>query len=146
MSDNALASGQTFSLPHPFVRSVWTNWDEGGSWNELSWKPGVEFETYVDDSYAVCHGVGAVTYTVIDVHKLPRPYPSRVFYTRLWTSPDGRTFGKKNLLNTTVSAFRRRCSVSLFQKLALPVEEVGDLPDYEKAKLLNGGATIEATP
>lgn len=138
MSD-AIEAGQKFTLQHPFVRSVWVHWDEDGESNELSWKPGVEFENggpYGDDSYAVCHGVGSVTYTVIDVHKLPRPYLSRVFYTRMWASPDGQSFGKKKLLSTTSAAFRRRVSVTLFQKLEIPIEEISDLPDYEKAKLL----------
>lgn len=138
-NNEVLTAGQAFVVPHPFVRTVWTSWDEDGESSELSWKPGVEFEAggpHGDDSYANCHGVGSVTYTVIDVHKLPRPYPSRVFYTRLWTSPDGRSFGKKKLLSTTSAAFRRRVSVSLFQKLDIPIEEITDLPDYEKAKML----------
>jgi hypothetical protein len=133
----ALVIGQTYTLEHPFVRSTYFAWDEDGGGNELSWKPGVIYEGMEDDyrSYTICyaHGVGSVHYTVVSVHH-PRPYPARVFYTRKWTDPDGRTFGKNKLLMTTLPALRRRVNES--GMVRHKVEEVVDMSEPDKRKLL----------
>jgi hypothetical protein len=47
-------------------------------------------------------------YRLVDIHRLPRPYPPRAFYTRQWVSPEGKTFGKTALRITTLEAFKRR--------------------------------------
>lgn len=104
-----IEEGKTYEAVCPFVHTTFTEWDEGGKGTVLSWRPGVEWrEVYPDNSEPVAHGIGKVQYTVVSVHKLPRPYPTRVFYTRKFVSPDGRAFGKPRLHVTTKDAFRRR--------------------------------------
>lgn len=105
-----MEAGQTFEVACPFVREAYTGWDEEGSHTVLSWKPGVEWEVIGPEGEAGmrAHGLGKVRYTVISVHKLPYPYPARVFFTRKWVSPDGREFGKRRLHVLTLEAFRRR--------------------------------------
>lgn len=140
MTQAELIKGQTYTLEHPFVRSTYFEQDEDGGGNVISWKPGVIYE-YEDDGSGyrgqhVCfaHGVGSVHYTVVDLHKLPHPYPARVFYTRKWTDPDGRMFGKNKLLMTTLPALKRR--VNETGLVRHKVEDVVDLSDADKRKLL----------
>lgn len=104
-------AGDVIEVPYPFVRTTYTEYDEGGSSEVLSWKPGIEYElrgdSYSHSSEAVADGTGKQILTVIDIHK-PGKYPTRIFYTRQWVSPDGKTFGKSALRITTLDAFRRR--------------------------------------
>ena len=44
---------------------------------------------------------------MIDVHR-PGKFPPRVFFTRQWKDPTGKTFGKGGLHIMTTAAFRRR--------------------------------------
>lgn len=109
MSD--LEIGATYTVACPFLRDVHSEWDEDGKAVSLTWKPGVEFYSvgpYGDESKALAHGVGSVVYRLVDIHRLPRPYPPRAFYTRQWVSPEGKTFGKTALRITTLEAFKRR--------------------------------------
>lgn len=114
--------GKTYEVPCPFLRSTYEEFDEGGSSQLPTWKPGIEWVTYGDSYFNVSEpsadGLGKVLYTVVDVHKLPRPYPPRVFFTRKWVDPDGKTFGKGALRIMTVEAFRRRLTGYLAQGLA----------------------------
>jgi hypothetical protein len=101
--------GQTFEVDCPFVRAPYTEYDDGGVSTVLSWKPGIVWEqSGPEDADMRAHGMGKVRYTVISLHKLPYPYPARVFFTRKWVSPDGRVFGTRKLHVMTVEAFRRR--------------------------------------
>jgi len=103
--------GQTFEVECPFVVSVYEDVDEGGYYRRPTWKPGVLFEMadpYGDSANAIAHGMGAVKYTVVSVHQLPKPYPTRVFFTRKWVRPDGVEFGKSRLHVMTLPQFRRR--------------------------------------
>ncbi len=95
--------GQDFAVPHPFTRTTYDAPD--GSGEHPTWAPGYIEEP---DGHVIAHGFGAALYHVVSVHELPRPYHTRVFYTRQWRDPNGRVFGKRGILITTVTAFRRR--------------------------------------
>ena len=76
--------------------------------NAKSWRPGIRHElVYPDGGQAVADGLGAMLVNVIDVHRLPRPYPARVFFTRQWRAPDGNVFGKRRLLIRSVGEFTK---------------------------------------
>lgn len=106
-----IEEGKSYEVACPFVMTTYAEYDEDGRSTSLSWRPGIEWrDVYPDNSEAVAHGVGKVIYSVVSIHKLPRPYPPRVFFTRKFTSPDGRTFGKHRLHMLTREAFARRIS------------------------------------
>lgn len=102
--------GKTFEVDAPFIQELYEGLDEDGYTRELTWRPGIRWEGASEyrDPDAVANGMGKVRYSVISVHELPRPYPSRVFFTRRWVAPDGREFGAKKLHIMTVGQFRRR--------------------------------------
>lgn len=129
--------GKSYYAAYPFIREVYSYlMDIGGTGqnvNQLCWKPGVKYELigpYAEDGTAVANGMGSVTYHVVSICPLPRPYPARVFYTRQWTSPDGRVFGKKNLRIITLVSFR-----SLIKGFRYHVEAIIDLTEDEKKAL-----------
>lgn len=134
--------GKSYSAAYPFIREVYSYWVDSGDTgliadgknvNELCWKPGVKYEMigpYAEDGTAVANGMGSVTYHVVSICPLPRPYPARVFYTRQWTSPDGRVFGKKKLRVITLVSFR-----NLIKGFRYHVEVVIDLSEDEKKAL-----------
>lgn len=47
--------------------------------------------------------------TVVSVHR-PGRFPTRVFFTRQFVTPDGKAFGKSKLHIVTVEKFRRLSS------------------------------------
>jgi hypothetical protein len=107
---NTFKPGDVFVNDYPFVRTVYQEWDEDGHSDVKSWKPGVEYEAYGpegDYTLMVADGTGRQTLTVVDVHK-PGRYPTRVFYTVKWMTPEGKEFGKGGLKITTLDAFKRR--------------------------------------
>lgn len=105
-----IEAGQIFLVDCPFIRAPFEQGYEDGSHKVLSWRPGVVWDLrYPDDADMRAHGMGKVRYEVVSVHKLPRPYPARVFFTRKWLTPDNREFGTKKLRVMTLEAFRRRC-------------------------------------
>lgn len=114
MNGREIVVGQSYEVDCPFLRDTYEHFDEGGQSTLHTWRPGIRWETYGDSyfnqSEPVADGVGKVIYTVIDLHKLPRPYPPRVFFTRKWVDPDGKSFGKGALRIMTAEAFRRRLS------------------------------------
>lgn len=97
-----LEPGTAFKVQFPFVMEVATAVDEDGPYDVPSWRPGSKH----DDDGAHYHGVGFMILTVVSVHK-PGNYPPRVFYTRKWIDPQGKTFGKNNLRVTSQGNFRR---------------------------------------
>lgn len=113
---NDLAAGDVFRVPYPFIRDTYTAFEndgEGhyGSSEQATWKPGTRIETvYIapDDCDAVymADGVGEIILTIISVHK-PGRFPTRVFYTRQWRSPDGKEFGKRGCRCAVSEKFRR---------------------------------------
>ena len=102
-------AGQEFVNQYPFVRGTYVEFDEDGQNEVGTWNPGVRYEVagcYGDEADVLSDGVGSQILTVVDVHK-PGRYPTRVFYTVSWVTPDGRKFGKKKLRIATVEKFRR---------------------------------------
>ena len=98
-----------YNVTCPFVKETYEALEEDGPVSVPSWRPGVRWEhVYPDDSRPVADGIGLVTYWLVSIHKLPAPYPARVFFTRKWIDPDGKVFGKNKLHIMTVSAFKRR--------------------------------------
>lgn len=105
----AWKAGDVVEIGYPFCRTTYAEWDEDGCHNVPSWRPGVEYVEVGPEGQteAIAHGIGKQVLEVIDVHK-PGRYPTRVFYTCKWTTPDGKPFGKGDLKITTVPAFTRR--------------------------------------
>jgi hypothetical protein len=118
MGQVAIQAGETYEVAYPFVRSTYEtrDFDADTGMDYVSdvvdcWKPGIESEmVYHDEAEAVADGVGKMLLTVVSVHPLPRPYPTRVFFVREWVDPDGKRFGKKKMHIMTLAAFRRRAS------------------------------------
>jgi hypothetical protein len=109
MSTKTPAVGESFSAVYPFVRDTYTSYDfepEGVTTHELpTWKPGVRHADKGEgDVESLADGLGQMVLTVVSVHK-PGRYPTRVFFTRQWITPEGKLFGKAKCRMTTVGAF-----------------------------------------
>ena len=103
-----LSPGQVFTFAYPFVRSTFTEFDEDGTSEHPCWKPGVRQEGVPptgEEVLQIADAIGEQSVTVVGTFK-PGKFPERVFYTRKWIDPDGRTFGKNSLRITTVQGFR----------------------------------------
>jgi hypothetical protein len=101
-------------IPYPFVLedvALPPDDPEGNDYRTVkSWRPGVRFEPCgPDDTYAVADGVGAMILREISRHR-PGRYPTRVFFTRQWRSPDGKSFGKGRLHVMSAQHFSRLCN------------------------------------
>lgn len=98
-------AGDAFVFTYPFIRSTYLEFDEDGVSGHATWKPGVRFEnTRNGDTLSLCDGLGFQTVTVVGVFK-PGKFPERVFFTRKWTDPDGKEFGKGKLHIKTKASF-----------------------------------------
>lgn len=109
--------GDVFAVDAMFCRTLHSFYDGSGDNEFLSWKPGFEFEARTCaelEPYPVFHGWGKVVYTVISYHKLPKPYPARVFYTRKFVDPDGKEFGKNGLKIKSVGNFKSMVKAKSF--------------------------------
>ena len=104
--------GQTFEIEYPFILGDYDPGDDGRPLPQ-SWKPGIRIEADEYDSYAFADGVGKMTLVFVAQFK-PGRYPTRVFFTRQFTAPDGRTFGKSKLHICTLEKFRRISSGYLY--------------------------------
>lgn len=106
----ALNPGDVFTVRYPFIRSVYHGQDDadGSDYQSECWRPGIEYADAdgYHDPRPYAHGRGVQTLTVVSTHK-PGRYQTRVFYTRQWTDPDGKMFGKTKLMMTTAEKFRR---------------------------------------
>lgn len=103
-----MEAGQVFAVTYPFVRDTFTLPDFDVEVTLPTWKPGCNSRpVYPDSSELICDAEGQMLLTVVAVVK-PGKYPTRVFFTRQFKDPDGKTFGKTNLRITTVNAFQRR--------------------------------------
>lgn len=118
MKKNAApAIGEVFTVPHPFVRDTWhgLDMDEAGIREHAvpTWRPGTRAEESADPNayygeqsvVNVADAMGAQELTVVGVYR-PGRFPTRVFYTRQWRDPDGKSFGKTKCRISTVPAFR----------------------------------------
>jgi hypothetical protein len=104
---NEFFAGQVICVVYPFVRDTYTYWDEEGGIEAPTWRPGVRYEDCgPEDVEAVADGEGQVEFTVVDTFK-PGRYPTRVFLTRKFVTPDGKKFGKDKLHIWTVEKLRR---------------------------------------
>jgi hypothetical protein len=108
-------ANEVYEVRYPFVRDVYQEHeaDESGSgYVELpTWKPGVRIEGGTDSQYREwtrneADGVGLMRLTVVSRHRPSEKYRERVFFTREWVDPDGRTFGKKALRMLGAQAFK----------------------------------------
>lgn len=107
---DVLAPGRVFSVTFPFVREEFTAWDGVGYSTSFTWKPGTRSEQCAPDDFEmVADGEGLMTLEVVSTHK-PGTYPVRVFYTRRWTDPTGKSFGKSALYVRGIAAFRQLSS------------------------------------
>lgn len=106
-----ITPGEVFEAQYPFVRDTWIERDEDeegrGSTEVPTWKPGTRYEQVPPEGRTVtlADGLGRVVLTVVSLHK-PGPFPTRVFFTRSWVTPDGKAFGKRKCRVTTVQTFR----------------------------------------
>lgn len=115
-SINPAVESGVFTVVYPFVRcrvDVFDYSDEesGALFTEIdSWRPGTrnEMRGHGEYHYTVTEadGLGQMVLTVVSVHK-PGRYPTRVFYTRKFITPDGKTFGKGTLHVCSLGKFRR---------------------------------------
>lgn len=104
---NEFAEGAVLSGPYPFVREKVSLWDGRDMAEVPTWVPGVRFETCgPEDSEAVADGVGRIILRVVAVFK-PGRFPTRVFFTRQWETPDGKMFGKARLRVAILPQFRK---------------------------------------
>jgi len=103
-------------IKYPFimeeVEAIWeVVWEVAGT--EIpkieQWKPGITYtqESPYQDGEAYCEGEGFMVITEISRHKLPRPYPTRVFFTRKWIDPDGKKFGSNKLNIISLGTFNK---------------------------------------
>lgn len=104
---SSITEGQVFAVTFPFLRDTFTGVGEDGFFEQPTWIPGVRaVDSHVNDCDYVADGEGIMTLTVVSIHR-PGRYPTRVFYTRSFTTPDGKSFGKPKLRMIAAHAFRR---------------------------------------
>lgn len=95
-----------YRVKYPFVRDTYQDFNEDGYYDRPTWKPGVMWEEGFADATAFAHGEGEMILTAHSVHK-PGRFPTRVFLTREFISPDGNRFGKGKLHIWTLEKFNR---------------------------------------
>lgn len=105
---NKYQPSDVFTFAYPFARDTFSEMDEEGTTESPTWRPGVRFEDVGHGEY--CHtatyadGMGQQTVSVVGIFK-PGKFPERIFFTRKWTDPSGKVFGKGKLHIATVGAF-----------------------------------------
>lgn len=101
-----IIAGEAFTFTYPFIRSVFSEMDGDGVSEIPTWKPGVRFENTISgDTYSLADGLGFQTVTIVAPFK-PGKFPERIFFTRKWTDPEGKVFGKGKLHIKTAGGFR----------------------------------------
>ena len=106
--------GEVIAVRYPFVRATTELMDfdsEGISHATVpTWNPGVRNEWIGPEStFPFADGIGEMRLTVVAIFK-PGKYPTRVFFTRQFTSPAGVVFGKGKLHIVTTEKFARLAS------------------------------------
>lgn len=100
------SSGDEFVFTYPFRRSTFSEMDEAGVSESPTWEPGVRFEdTGTGNTETFADGLGFQIVTVVATFK-PGKFPERIFFTRRWTDPSGKVFGKGKLHIKTTGGFR----------------------------------------
>lgn len=98
----------TTTAPYPFVRDTYLDLSDGTE--RPCWRPGVEWRPVgPDSSDAFADGMGTISLTEVGRYK-PPGFPERVFYTRKFTDPDGKVFGKNKLHIASAVKFKRLCN------------------------------------
>jgi hypothetical protein len=100
-----MEAGSEFTITYPFVRGAYGA--DIGETDKPTWQPGIRDEWIsAEDTGTVADGLGFAKFTVQGVFK-PGRYPTRVFFTRAFTDPDGKTFGAPKLHIATLQKFNR---------------------------------------
>ena len=120
-----MSEPEVFTTPFPFIADTYTqmNYDGGRPYEteEETWRPGVRWEDRPDPRAArseypgeyshiqvpECDAIGEIIITVVSRYR-PPGFQERVFYTRQFRDPDGKTFGKGKLFCVTANTFKRR--------------------------------------
>jgi hypothetical protein len=119
--ENLINVGDVFRVTYPFVLKEISLWDDEGLNKFKSWVPGIDYElVYPDESKPIAHGEGYMILEVISTHK-PGKYPERVFFTRKYSDPDGKIFGKGNLHICSLQKFKRIASSYQFEYEIMPL-------------------------
>lgn len=101
--------GKVIEVSYPFSKETLSLLDGDGFADFETWRPGCIVNNYGDGDTEYCaEGMGKMVLTVVSTHK-PGKYPERVFYTRQWIDPDGKTFGKGKLHNRSKAQFSKLC-------------------------------------
>lgn len=113
MKKEPLEIGKTYRVAYPFVRAEVELPEFDGEQVILStvigWRPGCladKEEVLYGSTVLAADAGGEMLLTVVSIHK-PGKFQERVFFTRAWRDPDGKTFGKGKLRITTTGAFRK---------------------------------------
>lgn len=116
-------AGAVFERDHPFTLVVENKGDP--EFETERWRPGAwDKETCGEDVKSYANAVGKVRFTVVSIHR-PPGYPTRVFYTRQFFLPDGKSYASGSLKNSVISKFRRDVRAFPF------AYEINDLWDNE---------------
>jgi hypothetical protein len=124
-------AGESFTVECPFLRTAYeaAEFTDGRLVDkiELGWRPGANFESDgCGETWAYSHGIGQAVYKIIDIHKLPFPHKTRVFYIRTWIDPDGKPLGKKTVQILTPNALRERINKARDRSFDLEIVEFSD--------------------
>jgi hypothetical protein len=115
--------GDEIEIPYPFVLEDFHGMEADGPTIRKSWRPGTRVEpVYPDDAEQVADGMGCQIMKVVGIYKAGK-FPTRVFFTRSWVDPKGRSFGKHKLCIMTKDAFRRRCKGFIYEYRLMTEEE-----------------------
>jgi hypothetical protein len=99
--------GAVLTVTYPFVRETYTTYDDEGGCSMPTWRPGVRYEDCgPEDVEPVADAEGQAIFTVVATFK-PGRFPTRVFFTRRFVSPEGKVFGKGKLHIATAEKVRR---------------------------------------
>lgn len=105
-----IETGKDYSIKFPFILVNTTALSLGEVDPDEEWRPGCRSVlSAFDDGHFVADAEGELRLSVVDIHK-PGRFPTRVFYTREWTNPDGEKFGSGRLHITTTATFKRRAT------------------------------------
>lgn len=99
-------AGEVFERVHPFT---WVTERRGATEDVVErWRPGAWDTKPIapDDAIAACNGLGTVKFSVVSVHT-PPGYPTRVFFKREFTQPDGEKYAASKLINCIARKFAK---------------------------------------
>lgn len=100
-----ITAGTICTVDYPFIRAKFDSYGE----DLESWRPGIAYRMRgpEEGAEAYANAMGKMVLTVVSIHK-PGRFPTRVFFTRQFITPDGHVFGKQKCLAMTLGPFRAR--------------------------------------